>query len=93
MISLEQFQIHIDGDRGHSRWHSSGCGVGLLRTTDRQTDILLRSSEQRFRQLVEQFRTVYDGLQGEYLCRAPGRVNLIGRIRKFFDLGVTLSSL
>ena len=37
-------------------------------------------SEQRFRQLIERFQMIYPGIQPKYLCRAPGRVNLIGKI-------------
>lgn len=38
----------------------------------------LNSSEQRFRQLSEKFNEIYPNVQLKYLCRAPGRVNLIG---------------
>ncbi|CAF4489788.1 unnamed protein product [Rotaria socialis] len=35
-------------------------------------------NEERFKQLVEKFKKVYNGIQPQFLCRAPGRVNLIG---------------
>ncbi|UJR16376.1 hypothetical protein I4U23_003279 [Adineta vaga] len=35
-------------------------------------------NEERFKQLVEKFKTVYADVQPQFLCRAPGRVNLIG---------------
>lgn len=41
-------------------------------------------SEQRFRQLSEKFKEIYPNVQLKYLCRAPGRVNLIGK-RKYFE--------
>jgi hypothetical protein len=37
-------------------------------------------SEERFKKLVEKFKEDYNGLQPQFLCRAPGRVNLIGNI-------------
>lgn len=36
-------------------------------------------SEERFKQLIEKFKGDYNGTQPQYLCRAPGRVNLIGK--------------
>ncbi len=38
-------------------------------------------SEERFKRLVEKFKEVYPGVQPQFLCRAPGRVNLIGNIK------------
>ncbi|CAF2635961.1 unnamed protein product [Rotaria sp. Silwood2] len=35
-------------------------------------------NEERFKQLVEKFKVNYNGIQPQFLCRAPGRVNLIG---------------
>ncbi|CAF5117278.1 unnamed protein product, partial [Rotaria magnacalcarata] len=35
-------------------------------------------NQERFKQLVEKFKNVYNGIQPQFLCRAPGRVNLIG---------------
>ncbi|CAF3789178.1 unnamed protein product [Adineta steineri] len=35
-------------------------------------------NEERFKQLIEKFKGVYTGVQPQFLCRAPGRVNLIG---------------
>lgn len=37
-------------------------------------------SEERFKQLVEKFKADYNGIQPQFICRAPGRVNLIGNI-------------
>jgi len=37
-------------------------------------------SEKRFQQLIEKFKADYNGTQPQFLCRAPGRVNLIGNI-------------
>jgi len=35
-------------------------------------------SEERFKQLVEKFKSIYKDTQPQFICRAPGRVNLIG---------------
>ncbi|CAF3741795.1 unnamed protein product [Rotaria sordida] len=35
-------------------------------------------NEERFKKLVEKFKVDYNGVQPQFLCRAPGRVNLIG---------------
>ena len=35
-------------------------------------------SEERFKRLVEQFQKDFNGVKPQFLCRAPGRVNLIG---------------
>jgi galactokinase len=42
--------------------------------------IVFLFSEERFKRLVEKFKEEFKGTQPQFLCRAPGRVNLIGNI-------------
>ena len=41
--------------------------------------LILIFSEERFQRLVEKFQESYQGIQAQFICRAPGRVNLIGK--------------
>ena len=57
------------------------------RVADALVKTISISSGEQFKALVEKFKTIYDGVQPTFLCRAPGRVNLIGNV------AVTQSSL